>query len=449
MKAERDKRAAISWPRASGRRRSCKAEGEKQAAILAGRGPQARPRSATPRRASAWRRPRPRRRRCSPRRCAEGNVQAVNYFVAQKYLEALKAFATSPNQKMLILPMEATARPRLAGRHRRAGARGFGRAGPRAASEPARPQPWDRRGAMTLDSWHWLGLGGLLLLLEVLTPGFVFIWLALAAGLTGILLWLCRCWPGRSSCWRLPPWPCQRRRLVLAGAGGCRPGKTSRAEQSDARAMSAPRRCWRRRSAPAMAGCGSAMRTWPAAGPDLPAGSPGADRRRPRVRCCWWPRRTRARSVRATTGSPSGRPSGYLRLADPSKPRSRLLTALAAFAEAFVNPHHPALVLLPGAGAVPAVAPAPGGGRARLRGGPPDLHRTATTPELALTIVGAVLALAALCRADAASGHAGAALRLALHARHLGLVGLLGRRHPAPAASLDHGRNTGKPPERP
>lgn len=43
---------------------------------------------------------------------------------------------------------------------------------------------------VTLTFWHWLGLSGLLLLLEILTPGFVFIWLAIAAGLTGGLLWL-------------------------------------------------------------------------------------------------------------------------------------------------------------------------------------------------------------------------------------------------------------------
>jgi inner membrane protein len=37
--------------------------------------------------------------------------------------------------------------------------------------------------------WHWLALGGALLLLETLTPGFTFLWLALAASLTGALLW--------------------------------------------------------------------------------------------------------------------------------------------------------------------------------------------------------------------------------------------------------------------
>ena len=39
---------------------------------------------------------------------AQGDVQAINYFVAQKYVEALKEFAASPNQKLLMLPMETT-----------------------------------------------------------------------------------------------------------------------------------------------------------------------------------------------------------------------------------------------------------------------------------------------------------------------------------------------------
>lgn len=42
---------------------------------------------------------------------------------------------------------------------------------------------------MNITFWHWLALAGGLLLLEMLTPGVVFLWLALAAGLTGILLW--------------------------------------------------------------------------------------------------------------------------------------------------------------------------------------------------------------------------------------------------------------------
>jgi C-terminal region of band_7 len=39
---------------------------------------------------------------------ARGDRQAINYFVAQKYVEAFGQFATSPNQKVVFLPLEAT-----------------------------------------------------------------------------------------------------------------------------------------------------------------------------------------------------------------------------------------------------------------------------------------------------------------------------------------------------
>src|SRR5690606_157850 len=39
---------------------------------------------------------------------AVGDIQAINYFVAQKYLEALEGIATSPNQKVLFMPLEAS-----------------------------------------------------------------------------------------------------------------------------------------------------------------------------------------------------------------------------------------------------------------------------------------------------------------------------------------------------
>src|SRR5688500_10271273 len=38
---------------------------------------------------------------------ASGNIHAINYFVALKYVEALKALAAAPNQKVLMLPVEA------------------------------------------------------------------------------------------------------------------------------------------------------------------------------------------------------------------------------------------------------------------------------------------------------------------------------------------------------
>jgi membrane protein implicated in regulation of membrane protease activity len=44
-----------------------------------------------------------------------------------------------------------------------------------------------------VEFWHWWALGGVLLIVEALVAGFVFLWLGVAAGLVGALLWL---WPG-------------------------------------------------------------------------------------------------------------------------------------------------------------------------------------------------------------------------------------------------------------
>jgi hypothetical protein len=38
---------------------------------------------------------------------AKGNIQAINYFVANNYVKALEALATAPNQKVLMLPVDA------------------------------------------------------------------------------------------------------------------------------------------------------------------------------------------------------------------------------------------------------------------------------------------------------------------------------------------------------
>ncbi|MEZ5825053.1 MAG: SPFH domain-containing protein [Geminicoccaceae bacterium] len=118
MKAERDKRANILEAEglrqaailtAEGQKQSAilTAEGEKQSAILAAEGD----REAAFREAEARERLAEAEAKAAAyvsRAISEGNVQSVNYFVAQKYVEALQAFATSPNQKTLILPMEAT-----------------------------------------------------------------------------------------------------------------------------------------------------------------------------------------------------------------------------------------------------------------------------------------------------------------------------------------------------
>lgn len=107
MKAERDKRASILVAEGERQAAILEAEGKKQAAILDAEG----------RREAAYRDAEARERLAEAeaaaaamlsKAIAEGDVQAVNYYVAQKYLEALKAFAVSPNQKTLILPIEAT-----------------------------------------------------------------------------------------------------------------------------------------------------------------------------------------------------------------------------------------------------------------------------------------------------------------------------------------------------
>ena len=107
MKAEREKRANIL--EAEGLRQAAilKAEGDKQAQILQAEGL----------REAAFREAEARERlalaeanatRSVSEAIAGGNIQAINYFVATKYIEAFQAVATAPNQKVIMLPVEAT-----------------------------------------------------------------------------------------------------------------------------------------------------------------------------------------------------------------------------------------------------------------------------------------------------------------------------------------------------
>jgi regulator of protease activity HflC (stomatin/prohibitin superfamily) len=107
MKAEREKRATILEAEGTRQASILEAEGEKQAAILEAEG----------RKEAAYRDADARERLAQAEAkattmvseaIASGDLHAVNYFVAQKYVEALSDFATGPNTKTLILPMEAT-----------------------------------------------------------------------------------------------------------------------------------------------------------------------------------------------------------------------------------------------------------------------------------------------------------------------------------------------------
>jgi regulator of protease activity HflC (stomatin/prohibitin superfamily) len=107
MKAEREKRAQILEAEGSRQSEILRAEGEKQAAVLEAEG----------RKEAAFRDAEARERlaeaeakatRMVSDAIAQGDVQAINYFIAQKYVEAFKELATAPNQKFVLMPMESS-----------------------------------------------------------------------------------------------------------------------------------------------------------------------------------------------------------------------------------------------------------------------------------------------------------------------------------------------------
>lgn len=107
MKAERDKRAAVLEAEGLRQAEVLKAEGQKQAQILAAEG----------RREAAFRDAEAREREAEAearavyvvsKAVAEGQTTAVNYFIAQRYVEALEKIASAPNQKLVMMPLEAS-----------------------------------------------------------------------------------------------------------------------------------------------------------------------------------------------------------------------------------------------------------------------------------------------------------------------------------------------------
>jgi regulator of protease activity HflC (stomatin/prohibitin superfamily) len=107
MKAEREKRANILDAEGDRQAEILRAEGEKQAAVLEAEG----------RREAAFRDAEARERLAEAEAkattmvseaIAKGDIQAVNYFVAQKYVEALKDMAAADNHKVIMMPLEAS-----------------------------------------------------------------------------------------------------------------------------------------------------------------------------------------------------------------------------------------------------------------------------------------------------------------------------------------------------
>ena len=107
MKAERDKRANILEAEGFRQAAILKAEGEKQSVVLNAEGrKEAAFRDAEARERSAE--AEARATDMVSKAIAGGNTNALIYFVALKYVESLKAFAASNNQKVMFLPVEAT-----------------------------------------------------------------------------------------------------------------------------------------------------------------------------------------------------------------------------------------------------------------------------------------------------------------------------------------------------
>src|SRR5207253_9166911 len=140
MKAEREKRALILESEGLRASEILKAEGQKQGQILQAEG----------RREAAFRDSEARERAAEAEAkatqmvsdaIASGSTQAINYFIAQKYVEAISRFATSPNAKTILFPVEATQLMGTLGGIGELAREAIGGAGPKPSTPPAPPRP--------------------------------------------------------------------------------------------------------------------------------------------------------------------------------------------------------------------------------------------------------------------------------------------------------------------
>ena len=107
MKAEREKRAIILDAEGARQAEVLRAEGDKRAVVLEAEG----------RREAAFRDAEAREREAEAEArattmvsdaIAKGDINAINYFVATKYVEALKDIGSAPNNKLVLMPLEAS-----------------------------------------------------------------------------------------------------------------------------------------------------------------------------------------------------------------------------------------------------------------------------------------------------------------------------------------------------